>query len=102
MLDKVFYFYIGQVQNIIVETVILHSYHIFLFLQKTNRQPSTSKCSCKGNCLRKQCGCRKQGTACSDFCKCGEQCKNKEELVSTTCKDDNSVSLYYKHWQVVE
>ncbi|GLV42213.1 Kinesin-like protein at 3A [Carabus blaptoides fortunei] len=37
------------------------------------------KCSCKGNCSSKICGCRKMSTLCSDTCKCaGENCQNRD------------------------
>jgi kinesin family member 4 len=34
------------------------------------------KCSCKGSCATKLCGCKKGGNFCSDTCKCSEACVN--------------------------
>lgn len=34
------------------------------------------KCSCKGSCATKLCGCKKNGNFCSDTCKCSQACVN--------------------------
>lgn len=39
------------------------------------------RCSCKGSCATKQCGCKKNGEFCGIFCKCTDACVNE--------KDDN-------------
>lgn len=45
--------------------------------QGTKRTLSGStKCSCKGSCATKLCGCKKHGLFCSDTCKCSEACVN--------------------------
>ncbi|KAL7977745.1 hypothetical protein Chor_009694, partial [Crotalus horridus] len=37
------------------------------------------KCTCRGRCANKQCGCRKHKLACSEDCRCeGEKCRNRE------------------------
>lgn len=38
-----------------------------------NGQP---KCSCKGSCATKLCGCKKNGNFCMDTCKCSDACMN--------------------------
>ena len=37
------------------------------------------KCTCKGSCATKQCGCKKIGNFCSDICKCSSACVNIAE-----------------------
>lgn len=44
------------------------------------------KCSCKGSCATKQCGCKKFGIFCSESCKCSDACLNCDE----DSKEDNS------------
>ncbi|CAG2213204.1 KIF4 [Mytilus edulis] len=60
--------------------------------KKDPSRNSITKCNCKGNCLKKICGCRKQGIVCSDHCKCSSQCRNIEQPGSTTNPDDDSIS----------
>ncbi|XP_063414423.1 chromosome-associated kinesin KIF4-like isoform X3 [Mytilus trossulus] len=60
--------------------------------KKDPSRNSITKCNCKGNCLKKICGCRKQGIVCSDHCKCSNQCRNIEQPGSTTNPDDDSIS----------
>lgn len=45
----------------------------------------TTKCSCKGSCKSKLCGCRKLAVCCSNLCKC----------VNCTNKDENQVILSF-------
>lgn len=35
-----------------------------------------AKCSCKGSCATKLCGCKKVGSFCADTCRCSEACVN--------------------------
>jgi kinesin family member 4 len=35
-----------------------------------------AKCSCKGSCATKQCGCKKNENYCTDTCRCSEACLN--------------------------
>lgn len=46
------------------------------------------KCSCKGSCATKLCGCKKTGLFCSDNCKCSEACVNTENT-SKESVDEN-------------
>lgn len=36
----------------------------------------SAKCSCKGSCATKLCGCKKAGSHCADTCRCSEACVN--------------------------
>lgn len=45
------------------------------------------KCSCKGSCATKQCGCKKFGNFCTDSCKCSDACVNCDD---GTTEDDSS------------
>lgn len=44
------------------------------------------KCSCKGSCATKQCGCKKGNYYCSDTCKCSHACVN---VPNVSNNDDN-------------
>ncbi|CAG9799552.1 unnamed protein product [Chironomus riparius] len=46
------------------------------------------KCSCKGSCATKLCGCKKTGLFCSDNCKCSDACVNTENT-SKESADEN-------------
>lgn len=61
--------------------------------KKSTVRTSVTKCNCKTDCRKKTCGCRKQGIACSDFCKCSDSCANKQEPCSTTGGEDSSIFM---------
>lgn len=46
------------------------------------------KCTCKGSCATKLCGCKKNGIFCSDNCKCSNACVNIEESLKESI-DEN-------------
>ncbi|XP_069689320.1 chromosome-associated kinesin KIF4A isoform X2 [Periplaneta americana] len=53
-----------------------------------------AKCSCKGTCKTKQCGCRKIGSTCSKECKCDHNsCQNQDETSRTLFADSSSESV---------
>lgn len=46
-------------------------------------------CKCRGNCLTKRCGCRKNDDACNEAdCKCSSECQNIRIKPETNGKDD--------------
>ena len=49
------------------------------------------RCSCKGNCSKKLCGCVKKGLICQDNCKfCRIRCKNQNSNNSDNVNDTTS------------
>ncbi|XP_029463115.1 chromosome-associated kinesin KIF4A isoform X2 [Rhinatrema bivittatum] len=52
------------------------------------------KCSCKGRCANKLCGCRKQKMGCSEDCNCDPaKCRNRENVMDTISSEDHSQEL---------
>ena len=47
-------------------------------------------CSCKGNCTKQSCGCRKLGLKCTEICKnChGQSCENVDESIIEELSND--------------
>lgn len=46
----------------------------------TVKRGSDGSCACKGNCIAKNCGCRKVLKSCGSYCKCvKEKCRNRED-----------------------
>jgi len=53
------------------------------------------KCSCKGVCKNKLCGCRKIGSKCTKECKCDHSaCKNQDQISKRLYCDSSSESVY--------
>ncbi|KAM4878385.1 chromosome-associated kinesin KIF4A [Sylvia borin] len=54
------------------------------------------RCSCKGHCINRQCGCKRQKLPCTDNCNCiAATCKNRKWRLETPCenKRDSEGSL---------
>lgn len=54
------------------------------------------KCSCKGSCATKQCGCKKNGNFCSDSCKCSDACVNVPDESKESGDDDDEMGYMEK------
>lgn len=48
-----------------------------------------SMCKCKGSCATKMCGCKKNGSFCSDSCKCSSACVNLPSISKESTDDEN-------------